>query len=123
MKSYYLKAYYDGDVRNCRNYNSSSSNTICHYVIIRSEHPTDLETSNSSLELYSNSDFTNRYQTIYRPSYSDLRIIESNSTYIVDKYGGQIVGQSDSYLGSFIGIFVMFISWAILVWALLRRHL
>lgn len=124
MKSYYAKYYYNSGNRNCRNYSSASNNVICHYVIRRSEKCSDLLSTSApaTTELYSDSAFSSRYDVVSVPSISDLNVISSNCSEVVQTYGGTFENYQDGYVGSFLGFVVIGISFGLLIWALIRRH-
>lgn len=124
MRSYYAKYYYNSDARNCRNYNSGTSNTVCHYVIRRSESCEALLSSSApvSTELYSDSNWTNRFSVVSVPNLSDLNVIESNCSEVVSTYGGQYVDYQDGYVGFVLAVVVFGLAFGGLLWSIIRRH-
>lgn len=121
---YFLKGYYDGDSRNCRRNNGESNATTCRYVLMRAHRCDELTiNSKNSIELYQNSDFTNRYDIINRPTIDDINVISSNCSEIIRDQGGLFEGYEPYLFGNLLGIACFAIAFFLLIWSIIRRHL
>lgn len=124
MKSYYLKGYFNGDSRNCRNFNSTTQNTICHYVIFRGNDCDSLLNNNKSdVELYQDSSFHTRFDVISRPNIDDINVTSSNCSNIVNQYGGEFENYVEYIFGNLIGLVVLISALVMLIGSIIRRHL
>lgn len=124
MRSYYLKGYYNGDTRNCRNYSNTTQNTICHYVIFRADDCGSLiDNSSSDYELYQDSAYNTRYDIVSRPSINNINVTSSNCSTIVNAYGGFYENYAPYLVGNVIGFGVFTLAFFLLIGSIIRRHL
>lgn len=124
MKSYYLKGYYNGDTRNCRNYNSTTQNTICHYIIIRADDCGSLtDNSASDYELYQDSTYNTRYDSVSRPSINNINVSSTNCSTIASTYGGTYEYYAPYLVGNVLGFGVFVLAFCLLIGSIIRRHL